>query len=209
MLTNEHRAHIVIEFFDKANAHNLIEYKPFSKFSKKTKNILQNANNSGHVYFSFQKIFDQPELLQKFYDQNLTQFGIMRQHSHDLIKNYFLFHALYYIEANKLFFVEILKHGIKIGNQNFMTGPKMELGRLVTSLSQELQYEDFKKLFPIDFRNILGHSSWWWIGDLIVYENKGKEQTMTLGQFEQTMKEFSDTMDALINEYQMRSTQRK
>lgn len=204
MLTDKERAHIVKEFFDRVISKDLIVYKPFSRFSRKTKLIQYNTDSSGHVYFEFKKIFDEPEKLQQFCDHNETQFGIRSDYSRGLIKNFFLFHALNYIESYKLFFIEILKQDVGIGKRKIMIGPKTELGTLVISLSQELNYKNFEKLFPKEFRNILGHSSWWWIRDLIEYEVEDKKHQITLKQFEESMKEFSDNMNAMIKEYQER-----
>lgn len=204
MLTDREREHIVKGFFDRAISKDLIIYKPFSRFSRKTKLIQYNTDSSGYVYFEFKKIFDDPEKLQQFCDQNETQFSIRSDYSRGLIKNFFLFHALNYIESYKLFFIEILKHDVKIGKRQILIGSKTEFGTLVISLSQELNYKNFERLFPKEFRNILGHSSWWWIRDLIEYEIEDKKHQMTLKQFEDSMKEFSDNMNALIKEYQKR-----
>ena len=205
MISQQEREQISKEFFQRAITKNLIVFKTPMQFSRKTKRIMNNTQSSAFTFVDFKKIYDDPVRLEEFCNNNRIQFGIEEIHSKILIKNFFTYHALNYLESNKLFFLEILRNGVKIGTRRKKIGAKMELGTMVVSLCQELNYDDFARLFPNEFRNILGHSAWWWAGDSITYEANG-EQSMSLERLDEIMKEFSDNMNELIAEYGRRLT---
>lgn len=206
MLSNKERKEISKAFFDKAVSRGIINY--ISTFTKKTRLISRNIQSGAFAFIEFQKIYDDPDKLIIFCEQNKSQFGINEIHSKRLIKNYFVYHAFNYIEAYKLFFLEILKPDVKIGKRKITIRPKTELGTMIISICQELNFDDFEKLFPREFRNILGHSAWWWVDDSIAYEEKGVEQRITLHRLNELMKEFSDNMDELMSEYFRRQSRR-
>lgn len=204
MLTDPERKIIAKNFFDKAINSNLIVFKTPSQFNSKTKKIHHNIQISAITYYEFKQIYDDEPKFQKFCRQNEIQFNVKPIYSKRLIENFFLHHALSYYEAYKLFLLEILKHGTKIGKKRNAIGPTMELGKIVVSLCQELQYDDFEKLFSREFRNILGHSSWWRVGEYIIYEQNNVEYKMSFTHFNELMSEFGKNMDQLVTEYYSR-----
>ena len=209
MITSVQRKKIVKDFFDKANSKNLIVFKDRSKFSQKTIHVTNNTQQSALNYQRFKNIFEDPKQLKQFCDFNNNQFNISEKDSRRLITNYFLFHALNYIEAYKLFLLEILKPGIKIGKRKKIISLKMELGTMVVSLCQELKFNDFEKLFPRLFRNVLGHSSWWWAKNRLAYDDNGTVKYLTYKEFTDSMTEFSNNMTEIIDEYIRRKASSK
>jgi len=201
LLTDTERKKIVSEFFQKAIAKNLIINTTPTNFSIKTQKISRNANAAADTYFRFKQVYDDPLQLKQFTDFNNKTLSIPIKDSELLLLNFFVFHALNYLESYKLILLEILKQGSKIGKRQKTISLSLELGSLAVSLSQELTLPDFQKLFPILFRNVLGHSSWWWDQNRLAYEENGFTKYLTIKEFSEQMEDFGKNMQAIIDEY--------
>ena len=51
------------------------------------------------------------------------------------------------------------------------------------------------------FRNVLGHSSWWWENNILTYDEKGTIKQISDQEFTVQMEDFGKNMQALIDEY--------
>lgn len=209
MLTDIERKKIVSDFFQKAIAKNLIINTTPKKFSNKTQKISRNINAAADTYFRFKQVYDDPLQLKQFTDFNNKTLSIPIKDSELLLLNFFVFHALNYLESYKLILLEILKQGSKIGKRQKTISLSLELGSLAVSLSQELTLPDFQKLFPILFRNVLGHSSWWWEKNKLAYEENGSTKHLTIKEFSEQMEDFGKNMQAIIEEYLRSKATRK
>lgn len=193
---------IFYNFFDLLEKHRLTDYKQFPKFNVKTQYILKNIQESGKTYKEFEKVFNDQHKLKQFSDNNKDSFSIDEIHSRRLIANYFIFHSLNYIEAHRLFLIENLKIGAKIGKKKQSISLKMPLGTLIVGISQEICFNDFQNLFPKDLRNMLGHSSWWWEHGKFVYEDdKGILIKVSFPRYTAMMNIFSKNMCDLVTEW--------
>ena len=201
MLSDEERKSIAKQFFQKAISKNLIINTKPTNFSRKTNQISKNVNQSASTYVQFKQIFDDPQKLNQFITFNHETFQITEENSQRLLLNFFVFHALNYLETYKLILLEMLKPGEKIGKRKKTISLSLELGSLIVSLSQELKFAEVEKLFPILFRNILGHSSWWWEKNTFAYDNNGTIEYLTLKEFSEQMEDFGKNMQVIIDEY--------
>ena len=61
MITPHRRTKIIKDFFDKADAKNLIVYKDFSKFPEITKHIINNRKEETKTFQEFNDIFQDPK----------------------------------------------------------------------------------------------------------------------------------------------------
>ena len=80
----------------------------------------------------------------------------------------------------------------------------MTLGTLIGSLSRELNLPNLSSLFPYEFRNVLGHGSYWWNENMhFCYKDKetGTEVVLTFAQFMQVMQKFNDSFSLIFREY--------
>ena len=201
-MTPAERKKIVKDFFQKAIAKNLVINTDATKYSVKTNKITKNANDAAKAYHGFKQVFDDNTKLMKLQNFNANEFGIFHDETERLLRNFFLFHALNYLESYKLILLEWLKPGVSIGGpQKRKISLKLELGALVYSLSKELAYPDFKKLFPVLFRNVLGHSSWWWENNVLTYDDDGTIKQITDKEFTEQMEEFGANMTEMIDKY--------
>ncbi len=168
----------------------------------KTKDIQGNVKAATKTYQKFHEIFADPYKLKQFCDLNRQTFNIPEIDSRRLLSNYFIFHGFNYIEAQKLFLNEIIKKGVKLGKRKTEIKLNTPLGTTLFSLSQELKFLDFEKLFPKQFRNVLGHSAWYWYQNKLVFEDKdGNKQELTYDEFHQMMTEFENNMKEIVTEY--------
>ena len=201
-MTPQERSKIVKEFFQKAIAKNLVINTDPTRYSVKTNKITKNVNNAAKSYQDFKQVFNDNTKLMKLQNFNLQEFGILHDDTERLLRNFFLFHALNYLESYKLILLEWLKQGIKIGSPpKKKISLKLELGSLVYSLSKELAHPDFEKLFPVLFRNVLGHSSWWWENNILTYDDNGTNKQISDQEFTDQMEEFGKNMTEMVDEY--------
>ena len=114
-MTPQERKKIVNEFFQKAITKNLVINTDPTKYAIKTNKITKNANDAGKSYQGFKQVFDDNAKLMKLQNFNLQEFGIFHDETERLLRNFFLFHALNYLESYKLILLEWLKPGVLIG----------------------------------------------------------------------------------------------
>jgi hypothetical protein len=66
-MTPHRRGKIIKDFFDKAEAKNLIVYKDFSKFPEITKHIIKNRKDESKTFQDFNNIFQDPKKIDNTY----------------------------------------------------------------------------------------------------------------------------------------------
>ena len=78
----------------------------------------------------------------------------------------------------------------------------MPLGTMLVSLKQELNFPDIESLFPYEFRNVLGHGSWWWNNRKFTYYDENSKVThLDFDGFMKKMVEFDDAFLAIFREF--------
>jgi hypothetical protein len=209
-MTPIERRKIIKDFFDKADLKNIIVYKKFNQFSQKTQDILKNTSQTSVTVRSIEQFFSNPSSMKLFTGFNQQKFKISEIDSRRLLSNFILFHGLNYIEAHKLYLIEIINPNKKIGqlpnpgkkDTRKKVTSQLTLGQLISLLSEELNQNDFGDLYPKEFRNTLGHSTWWWKNGKLTYIDKNNvEKTLTYKQFQDLINEFDSNMTELNNEY--------
>ncbi|NIU87480.1 MAG: hypothetical protein GWN56_09395 [Nitrosopumilaceae archaeon] len=180
----------------------MICYKKRENFEPKTREIQGNVKASTTTYQKFHDVFTDPQKLRQFCNFNTQTFGIPEIDTRRLLSNFFIFHSLNYIESHKLFLNEIIRKGVKIGKRKTKIKLDTPLGTTVVSLSQELKFPDFEKLFPKQFRNIIGHSAWYWKNKKLIFEDEyGNKKKLTYNEFLGMMTEFNRNMNEIVREY--------
>jgi len=202
MITEDRRQKIVKDFFDKADAKGLIVYKDFSKFPEISKHTIRNRKEETKTFQDFYGIFEDPKKLVTLTGFISKKFNIQDVSTLRLMSNYFIFHGLNYLEATKTIFREFINPTKKIGKQKRKVDEKTTLKQLVISLAQELGMKEFEELFPTPLRNILGHSSWYFHNNELVWiDEKGNGVSLTLEDFKELLEEFDLNFCAIIDEF--------
>lgn len=206
-MTPKERRRIVNDFFNKAEAKNLIVYKDFLKFPEFTKHILRNRKEETDTFRDFNDIFQDPKKLITLEQFIFKKFGIENVSTIRLMSNYFIFHALNYLEAIKMILKEYIDPTKKIGERGKRITEDTTLNQLVISLAQETHLPDFEKLFPKHFRNILGHSALYFKNNEFCYFDENKNEiSLTQEEFVDLMNETDVNFLAITDEWARRKS---
>jgi len=206
-MTPKERRRIVRDFFDKAEAKNLIVYKDHSQFSEITKRIIKERQAEAQTFQDFWDIFQTPKKLITLEQFILKKFGIEDVSTIRLMSNFFIFHALNWLETNKMILKEFIDPTKKIGERGKRITEDTTLNQLVISLAQEVKLPDFEKLFPKHFRNILGHSAWYFENNKFCYFDENKNEiSLTQEEFVDLMNETDVNFLAITDEWVRRKS---
>ena len=200
------RGKIIKDFFDKAEAKNLIVYKDFSKFSEITKHIVKNRTDETKTFQDFNNIFQDPKKLTTLTGFVSKKFKIQDVSTMRLMSNYFIFHGLNYLETSTFILREFINPTKKIGKKNIKVKENTTLHQLVLCLAQELGMADFEELFPKQFHYILGNSAWYFKnnGFCFIDENENGV-SFTQEDFVNIMYEFDLNFTEIIDEWARRN----
>ena len=102
-MTPHRRGKIIKDFFDKAEAKNLIVYKDFSKFPEITKHIIKNRKDESKTFQDFNNIFQDPKKLTTLTGFVSKKFKIRDVSTMRLMSNYFIFYGLNFLETSTFF----------------------------------------------------------------------------------------------------------
>ena len=206
-MTPHRRGKIIKDFFDKAEAKNLIVYKDFSKFPEITKHIIKNRKDESKTFQDFNNIFQDPKKL-----TTLTGFVSKKFEIHDvstmrLMSNYFIFHGLNYLETSTSILKEFINPTKKIGKKKIKVTKNTTLYQLVLGLAQELGMTEFEELFPKNFRQILNNSAWYFKNNGFCFiDENGNGVSFTQEDFVELMFEFDSNFTEIIVEWTRRNT---
>ena len=205
-MTPHRRRKIVRDFFDKADAKNLIVYKDFSTFPEITKHIVKNRKDETKTFQDFNNVFQDPKKL-----TTLTGFVSKKFKIHDvstigLMSNYFIFHGLNYLETSTLILKEFINPTKKIGKKKIKVTKNTTLHQLVLSLAQELGMAEFEELFPKHFHHVLGNSSWYFKNNGFCFiDENGNGVSFTQENFADLINEFDSDFTEIIDEWARRN----
>lgn len=188
------------DFFDLLDSKKLVVYKNSSHFSLDFKNMLDKTKRTGDVFVRLRQVYDPSNFLQ--FKKNMAIFGLSEDDLMTWIFHYLIEYSLEFIEQIKRFILELLPQGVKIGTRKVPIDFDMTLGTMVVSLKQELNFPDIESMFPYEFRNVLGHSAWWWNNKKFTYyDEHNKIVELSFDQFMGKMFEFDDGFLAIFCEF--------
>jgi len=198
------------DFFDKANAKNLIVYKDFSNFPEITKQIIKNRKEEIKTFQEFNDIFqDQKKLI------TLTGFVSKKFKIHDmstrrLMSNYLIFFGLNYLETSTIILKEFINPSKKIGKKKTKVSENTTLYQLVISLAQELGMAEFEKLFPKKIHTVLNNSMWYFKNNGFCFiDENGDGVSFTQTDFMDLINEFDSNFVEIIDEWIRQNTKLK
>ena len=204
-MTPHKRRIIIKDFFDKADAKNLIVYKDLSKFPEITKHIVKNRVDENKTFQDFNNLFQDPKKLMTLTGFVLKKFKISDVSTMRLMSNYFIFHGLNCLETSTLILKEFINPTKKIGKKKIKVTENTSLHHLVSGLSQELGMSEFEQLFPKHFNYILNNSNWYFKNDGFCFINEnGDGVSFTQEGFVSLMSEFDSNFTEIINEWKRR-----
>lgn len=205
-MTPHRRGKIINDFFDKAEAKNLIVYKDFSKFPEITKHIIKNCKDESKTFQDFNDIFQDPKKLTTLTGFVSKKFKIRDVSTMRLMSNYFIFHGLNYLQTSTSILKEFINSTKKIGKKKIKVTKNTTLHQLVLSLVQELGMAEFEELFPKYFHHILGNSAWYFKnnGFCFIDENRNGV-SFTQKDFVDLMFEFDSNFTEIIDEWTSRN----
>ena len=210
MITPHRRKKIVKDFFDKADAKNLIVYKDFSKFPEITKHIVKNRKEETQTFKDFNEIFQDPKKLITLTGFISKKFNVIDTSTMRLMSNYFIVHGLNYLEATKAILKEFINSTKKIGKKKIKVAENTTLNTLVISLAQELGMNEFEELFLIHLRNILGHSAWYFKNNGLVWiDENGNGVSLSQNEFVSMLCEYDSNFLAILDEWICRKNKLK
>lgn len=186
------------QLFDTLEQKQLLDLKPRSNLSSEFTHIVERVGNTGNVFSKLRQIFGDGTQLNNFI-QNNSSFGLDTNDIMTIFSNYLTQYSLDYIEIVKRFFIENLKQGARIDGKTINLN--MTLGTLVHSLANECNLNSIVPLFPFAFRNVLGHSNYWWDNNNFCYDENGTIQRLTFSQFMDIMTIFDNTYTLIFREY--------
>lgn len=206
-MTPHRRGKIIKDFFDKAEAKNLIVYKDFSKFPEITKHIIKNRKDESKTFQDFNNIFQDPKKLTTLTGFVSKKFKIRDVSTMRLMSDYFIFHGLNYLETSTSILKEFINPTKKIGKKKIKVTKNITLHQLVLSLAQELGMAEFEELFPKYFHHILGNSAWYFKNNGFCFIDKnGNGVSFTQEDFVELMFEFDLNFTEIIDEWIRRNT---
>jgi len=206
-MTPHRRGKIIKDFFDKAEAKNLIVYKDFSKFPEITKHIIKNRKDGSKTFQDFNNIFQDPKKLTTLTGFVSKKFEISDVSTMRLMSNYFIFHGLNYLETSTSILKEFINPTKKIGKKKIKVTKNITLHQLVLSLAQELGMAEFEELFPKYFHHILGNSAWYFKNNGFCFiDENGNGVSFTQEDFVELMFEFDSNFTEIIDEWIRRNT---
>jgi hypothetical protein len=205
VITPHRRTKIIKDFFDKADAKNLIVYKDFSKFPEITKHIINNRKEETKTFQEFNDIFQDPKKMVTLSSFVSKKFKIDEISTSRLMSNYFIFHGLNYLENTTIILKEYIDPTKRIGKKRMRITESMTLNQLVTSLAQELGMAEFEELFPAHLRNVLGYSARYFKNEQLTWiDNKGNGVSISQNEFIDLVNEFDSNFVDIINEWTRR-----
>lgn len=200
MVPTPNQEKIARDFFDLLESKKLVIYKNSSQLSLDFKNTLEKTNLTSATFVKLRKIYE-PSTFPNF-KTNMSAFGLSEDDLIIWFFNYLIEYSLEYIEQIKRFILEILPQGVKIGKRNVPIDSDMTLGTMVVSLRQELNFPEIESTFPYEFRNVLGHSSWWWNNRKFTYYDENNQiAELSFDGFMKKMFEFDDGFLAIFREF--------
>ena len=206
-MTPHRRGKIIKDFFDKAEAKNLIVYKDFSKFAEITKHIIKNRKDESKTFQDFNNIFQDPKKLTTLTGFVSKKFEIRDVSTMRLMSNYFIFHGLNYLETSTSILKEFINPTKKIGKKKIKVTKNTTLHQLVLSLAQELGMAEFEELFPKYFHHILSNSAWYFKNNGFCFiDESGNGVSFTQENFIELMFEFDSNFTEIIDEWVSRNT---
>ena len=210
MITHHRRKKIVKDFFDKADAKNIIVYKDFSKFPEITKQMVKNRKEETQTFKDFNEIFQDPKKIMTLTGFISKKFNVVDTSTMRLMSNYFIFHGLNYLEVTKAILKEFINPAKKIGKKKIKVAENTTLNTLVISIAQELGMNEFEELFPIHLRNILGHSSWYFKNNGLVWiDKKGDGVSLSQNEFASMLDEYDSNFVEILDEWIRRKSKIK
>ena len=87
------------DFFEKADAKNLIVYKNLSTFPETLKQIIKNCKDETRTFVEFNEVFQDPKKLTTMTGFISKKFKISDESTTRLMSNYFVFFGLNYLET--------------------------------------------------------------------------------------------------------------
>ncbi len=202
MIASHRRTKIIKDFFDKADAKNLIVYKDVSKFPEITKQIISNLNADTKIFQDFNNIFQEPKKMITLSGFISKKFNIEDTSTSRLVSNYFIFHGLNYLENVKIILKEYINPTKKIGKQKKKTTENTTLNQLVISLAQELGMVEFEELFSTRLRDVLDQSSWYFKNNNLNWiDDKGNGVSIAQNEFVNLLNEFDSNVVAIMDEW--------
>ena len=205
-MTPHRRGKIIKDFFDKAEAKNLIVYKDFSKFPEITKHIIKNRKDESKTFQDFNNIFQDPKKLTTLTGFVSKKFKIRDVSTMRLMSNYFIFHGLNYLETSTSILKEFINPTKKIGKKKIKVRKDTTLHQLVLSLAQELGMAEFEELFPKYFHHIFGNSAWYFKNNGFCFiDENGNGLSFTQKDFVELMFEFDSNFTEIIDEWASRN----
>ncbi len=165
--------------------------------------IRERVQQSGGVFNRYRRIFENQKSLNDYVQAhqpfNLNQDDVMTIFSSFLIQ-----YSLDYIEVTKLFFIENLDPNSTLYGKQ--VSKIKTLGILVHHLKNQFNMPELLSLFPFEFRNVLGHGSYWWNTrhELSYNDKNGIERNVSFANFMNIMGIFDKTFTLIFREYMAR-----
>ena len=200
------REKIVKDFFNKADAKNLIVYKDLSKFPEITKHIIKNRKDETKMFQDFNDLFQDPKKLLTLTGFVSKKFKIQDVSTVRFMSNYFIFHGLNYLQTSTLILKEFINPAKKIGKKKIKVTENTTLHQLVLSLAQELGMTEFEELFPKYFYHILHNSPWYFKNNGFCFiDENGDGVSFTQKDFVDLMYEFDSNFTEIMDEWVRRN----
>lgn len=196
MSTEEATVH---QLFDCLDQRGLLDLKPRNSLTFEFRQMTARVGQTGNVFVTLRAIFEDQQRLQNFIQQN-SSFGLTENDIMIIFCNYLIQYSLDYIEIMKRFFVENLTQNATLDGRQINLN--MTLGTLAHGLANECHIQDILNLIPFEFRNILGHGSYWWNNSRFCYmDEHGTTIERTFAEFMAIMTRFDDTYTLIFREY--------
>jgi hypothetical protein len=187
------------QLFDRLNQKGLLDLKPRESLSFEFRQMTERVGRTGDVFVKLRVIFTDQHRIRDFIQQN-SSFGLTENDVMTIFCNYLIQYSLDYIEVMKRFFVENLRQGARIDRRQIDTN--MTLGTLMHSLANECDIQVLLALIPYEFRNILGHGSYWWQNNrFCFFDINGLVRELTFAEFMETMFRFDGVYTLIFSEY--------
>jgi len=188
------------DLFEKLDSNNKLALKKNDEFSVEFSKMKERVKQSGIVFAKYRKLFEDPIKLAEYVKMN-SGFGLNENDVLKIFGNFMTQYSLDYIEVTKKFFLENLDQNSTLNGKQI--SKINTLGDLVRRLNTEFNLPQLLVMFPYEFRNILGHGSYWWnVHEHFCYiDDDGIEIELQFGEFMDLIQIFDKTHLFIWREY--------